>query len=234
MPLQPSWQDIALRLALAVAASALLGLDRGARGHAAGLRTTMPVGLAAALAMIQANLLLPVAGKSPGSFAVMDLMRLPLGILTGVGLIGGGAILKRGDIVRGVTTAATLWVTTVIGLCFGGGQLVLGLAGTALVVVTLFALEWLDRRLPRQYHARLAIEVAAGADLAELPRALAPEKFAAQLTQQHATHDPGRIQIAYVVTWRRREIDGPPLAFLAGLNARFTVISFEVISETPH
>jgi MgtC family len=52
-------------------------------------------------------------------------MRLPLGILTGVGFIGGGTILKRGDLVTGVTTAATLWLVTVIGLCFGGGQLAL-------------------------------------------------------------------------------------------------------------
>jgi len=54
---------------------------------------------------------------------VMDLMRLPLGILTGVGFIGGGAIFKKGDLVTGVTTAATLWMVTVIGLCLGGGQL---------------------------------------------------------------------------------------------------------------
>ena len=53
-------------------------------------------------------------------------MRLPLGILTGVGFIGGGAILKKGGSITGVTTAATLWIATVIGLCLGGGQLALG------------------------------------------------------------------------------------------------------------
>ena len=51
-----------------------------------------------------------MSGKTPESFVVMDLMRLPLGILTGVGFIGGGAILKKGDLVTGVTTAATLWL----------------------------------------------------------------------------------------------------------------------------
>ena len=50
-------------------------------------------------------------------------MRLPLGILSGVGFIGAGAILRRGDTVRGVTTAATIWLVTVVGRCFGGGQL---------------------------------------------------------------------------------------------------------------
>lgn len=95
MPLEPTWPDIAIRLALTMLACGAIGLNRGARGHAAGFRTTILVGLAASVAMIQANILLPVDGKTPASFAVMDLMRLPLGILTGVGFIGGGTILKR-------------------------------------------------------------------------------------------------------------------------------------------
>lgn len=114
MPLHPNWQDICVRLALTMIAGAIIGFNRGARGHAAGFRTTILVGLAASVAMIQANLLLSLGGKTPDSFAEMDLMRLPLGILTGVGFIGRGAILRRGDLVAGVTTAATLWVMTVI------------------------------------------------------------------------------------------------------------------------
>ena len=74
-----------------------------------GSDTTVLVGLAACVAMIEANLLLSVGGKVTDSFGSMDVLRLPLGVLTGVGFIGGGAILKRGDLVTGVTTAATLW-----------------------------------------------------------------------------------------------------------------------------
>ena len=122
MSLYPSWQDIGLRLLLTLLAAAVIGLNREARGHAVGLRTTILVSLAACVAMIQANILLPLGGKTAASFGVMDLMRLPLGILTGVGFIGAGTILRRGDLVTGVTIAATLWVVTVIGLCFGGGQ----------------------------------------------------------------------------------------------------------------
>ena len=88
-------------------AGAIIGLNRGARGHAAGFRTTILVALAASVAMIQANILLPLGGKQPDSFAVMDLMRLPLGVLTGVGFIGGGAILRKGGSITGVTTGAT-------------------------------------------------------------------------------------------------------------------------------
>jgi len=128
-------------------AGAVMGFNREARGHAAGLRTTILVGLAAAVSMIQANVLLPVEGKTTDSFGEIDLMRLPLGILTGVGFIGAGAILRRGDWIIGVTTAATLWIMTVIGLCFGGGQLALGCVATILAVITLWALRPIDVRI---------------------------------------------------------------------------------------
>src|ERR1700683_830561 len=107
MPLTLTWQEIALRLALSVVAGTLIGLDRGEHCHPAGLRTTLLVCLAAAVAMIQANLLLDTTGKAGDSFITLDLMRLPLGILTGMGFIGGGAILRRDSLVVGVTTAAT-------------------------------------------------------------------------------------------------------------------------------
>ena len=76
MPLSPGWTDIAIRLTLTMLACAIIGLNRGARGHAAGFRTTILVGLAASVAMIQAN------------------------ILTGVGFIGGGTIVKKGAAAR--------------------------------------------------------------------------------------------------------------------------------------
>jgi hypothetical protein len=79
-----------------VANPAALAQPGSPRGHAAGLRTTILVTLAASIAMIQANILLSLDGKDAGSFAVMDVMRSPLGILTGVGFLGGGAILKKG------------------------------------------------------------------------------------------------------------------------------------------
>lgn len=233
MPLYPTWQDIAQRLALTVVAGAILGLDRGARGQAAGFRTTILVALAASVAMIQANVLLPVAGKTPSSFSVLDLMRLPLGILTGVGFIGGGAILKRGDIVRGVTTAATLWIATVVGLCFGGGQLGLGLAGTGLAFFTLFALDWLDRRIPRQHHARLVVAVAKGTSPAVVPDALGGRGLRAHLLRQAGTDAPDRIELGYELRWRRAEVDGDPTELVGLVNARFDVVSFDLVSEAP-
>jgi putative Mg2+ transporter-C (MgtC) family protein len=155
MPLALTWTDVGLRIALTILGAAAIGLDRDIEGHPAGLRTVILVALAACLAMLQANWLMNTVGKASDSFVVLDLMRMPLGILTGVGFIGGGAILKRGDAVYGLTTAATLWFVTVVGLCFGGGQIGLGLAGSVLGFLTLRALKTLERRLPRERASEL-------------------------------------------------------------------------------
>jgi hypothetical protein len=85
--LAPSWQDIALRLACTVSASLAVGFNRGEHGKRAGMVTTFLVCLAASVAMIQVSLLLPLAGRASNSFIMNDLMRLPLGILTGVGFM---------------------------------------------------------------------------------------------------------------------------------------------------
>jgi putative Mg2+ transporter-C (MgtC) family protein len=162
MPLHLGWDEIALRLAATVIAGLVLGFDRSERGKAAGIRTTLLVCLAASVAMIQVNLLLPLAGRTADSFVMNDLMRFPLGILTGVGFIGGGAILRRDDLVVGVTTAATLWLATVVGLCLGAGQLGLGAAATALGVLALWGLQHVEGLLRQQRNARLAVEIEAG------------------------------------------------------------------------
>ena len=159
MPLHLNWFDIALRLVLTVAAGGLLGMERSRTGHPAGLRTTLLVTLAASVAMIQMNLLIQTNGKPPDSYAVMDLMRLPLGILTGVGFIGAGAIVRRNEFVIGLTTAATMWFATVVGLCIGGGQLILGSVSTAIGFVILWGLRFIENRLElyRPAHLRIAI-----------------------------------------------------------------------------
>src|SRR5436305_14418381 len=121
-----TWIDIALRLGLASVAGMLVGYNREARSQAAGLCTTTLVCVAACLSMVLANLLLETALPQSSGVLRVDVMRLPLGVLTGIGFIGAGAIVRRGDSVVGVATAATLWFMTLVGLTFGAGQLVLG------------------------------------------------------------------------------------------------------------
>jgi putative Mg2+ transporter-C (MgtC) family protein len=172
MPLHPEWSDITLRLLCTIAAGFLIGLDRGEHGRPAGLRTTMLVSLAATLAMIQANLLLGQAGKAPNSFVSLDVMRLPLGILSGMGFIGAGAIVRRDNLVLGVTTAATLWFVTVVGLCFGGGQLALGFAGLVLGLAVVTGLRQFERRIKQDHQGTLTVITTAGGPTEEDVRAM--------------------------------------------------------------
>jgi len=157
MPFLIDWQEIAIRLALTIVACGVLGWERGEADRAAGTRTTLVVGLAACVAMIQTNLLLVMTGKTPDSFAVADVMRLPLGILTGVGFIGAGAILRRNERVVGLTTAATLWFVTAVGLCFGGGQLMLGVVASILALIILHVLKLLDKVRSLDRHVKFHI-----------------------------------------------------------------------------
>ena len=148
MPETVTLSDVALRLACALIAGVVIGLNREAKGQAAGLRTTVLVCLAAALATIEANLLLSTRRPPGVDYTTFDVMRLPLGLLSGVGFLGAGAIVRRGDMVRGVTTAATLWFVSVAGLCIGAGQIGLGLAATGLALLVLWLLKFADRALP--------------------------------------------------------------------------------------
>ena len=232
MPLHPTWPDIGLRPLLTMVASAIIGFDRGAQGHAAGLRTTILVGLAASIAMIQANLLLSIGGKTPDSFGVMDLMRMPLGILTGVGFIGGGTILRRGDLVTGVTTAATLWATTVIGLCLGGGQLILGVAGTLLAVVTLWALKWFDIRIPREHRAMLVIRAdPASSSASDLVDLIGPAGYEAKFHRQSQIDDTQPARLWFEISWRRPDVAGPPFDFIQLVGKHYPIVSFELTVE---
>ncbi|MBE7219469.1 MAG: MgtC/SapB family protein [Caulobacteraceae bacterium] len=230
MSLTLSITDIALRIGLTILAAVLFGLDRGLRGHPAGLRTMVLVGLAAALAMISAMALLATEGKTAGSFATMDVMRLPLGILTGVGFIGGGTILRRGGLITGITTAATLWIVTVIGLCFGAGQFGLGLSGTVLGALTIWGLQWVEHRLPREGRGALVIEAATGESAAAITRSLAEDGLEATLLRQAATDDPARQRLTFALRWTRRPGDGPPLEALERIGRRHTIQRFSIPS----
>ena len=141
MPVTITWNEIALRLALTVLAGVVIGFNRGEHGRPAGMRTTLLVCLAASLSMLQANLLMNSVGKTHDSFVVLDLMRLPLGVLSGMGFIGAGAIVRKGNLVHRRHHRRHALVCYVgRSLCFGGGLLAMGLAALTLGVATFWGL----------------------------------------------------------------------------------------------
>jgi putative Mg2+ transporter-C (MgtC) family protein len=201
MPVTIAWSDVALRLVLTVVAGTLIGINRTEHGRPAGLRTTLLVCLAASISMIQANLLMNTIGKTHDSFVVLDLMRLPLGILTGVGFIGAGAILRRENRVLGVTTAATMWFVTVIGLCFGGGQIGLGITATVIGVVVLWGLKRLEGWLPQDRQGMLLLTVSDGVGNEDIRSRITRANF--QIVTFGIIHDneAGSRQLSCEVRW---------------------------------
>jgi len=212
MPLQIGWWEILLRLVLAVVAGAILGWDRRKHAHAAGMRTTLLVTLASALAMVMVNLLISQRGKAPDSFVQLDMMRLPLGVLTGVGFIGAGSIMRRGQAVTGVTTAATLWFCTVLGLVFGGGLIGLGLLGFAFAWVTLVVLKQVEQRMAQDKKGRLWFVV----DRSTMSEQALRERIVAagyKIMTWKVRYGPEGLRGACRVQWRGLEQDEgtPPL-----------------------
>ena len=148
---------VALRLALSFVAAFLLGWNREELGHPAGMRTIVLLCVAACTAMLLGSWLLTQTTGETAGLSRLDLMRLPQGILAGIGFIGAGTILKQGSTVRGVTTAATVWLATVVGLCFGAGAWSLGIAATLVSLATLQGLGWVEGYLRQRSYGTVTL-----------------------------------------------------------------------------
>jgi putative Mg2+ transporter-C (MgtC) family protein len=140
------WLQIG-ELILAFVMSALIGLEREMRQKAAGLRTYTLVGFASALIMLVSkygfmDILSPYR-------VVLDPSRIAAQIVSGIGFIGGGVIFVRRDAVRGLTTAATVWLVAAVGMACGAGLPLLAIAVTAGHFVIVCGFLPIERRLPR-------------------------------------------------------------------------------------
>lgn len=142
------------RVFAAAGAGALIGFERERHGRPAGLRTTMLAGIAAAVAMIVSEnyfLLTPAGNWRP------DPGRIGAGVLTGIGFLGAGTILRQNDAIIGVTTAASLWLVTVLGLAFGAGLFVLGSIGTGAALLILVLLPLFENQISRDCYSTLKV-----------------------------------------------------------------------------
>jgi putative Mg2+ transporter-C (MgtC) family protein len=141
----------------ALAAGAAVGLERELRGQPAGLRTHILVSLAACFLMLTA---VRQAFWSVGidhDVLRIDPVRMAHGILTGVGFLCGGVIFRTNVSVHGLTTAASLWITSALGIMFGVQLYGLAIGATALVVVVLSALRFFDQLIPQEILSQLIV-----------------------------------------------------------------------------
>lgn len=139
--------DALVRIVVAMILGAVLGVEREMTAKPAGLRTHMLVAEGSALFMVGAILLAEQSDR--GMLVGIDPTRIGSTIVTGVGFLGGGMILRSGDRVQGLTTAAGIWVAAAIGMLVGSGFFVVAIAGTGLSLVTLIGLRIIERQLLR-------------------------------------------------------------------------------------
>ncbi len=207
------WRDVGVRLLVALVAGGLIGLERSYHGRPAGFRTHALVCMASSALM-----LLPVyherwfVGVPPDTVRI-DPTRMAQGVMTGIGFLGAGVIMKEGLSVRGLTTAGSIWMTAAIGLLAGVGLYgVVGIA-TLLTLGTLSVFRWVENRMPSQLYAHHHIRFARSAVMPEPDlRALIARHGFSIANLSYRLRDEGRVFEYRMVIRTRSARNAPALA----------------------
>ncbi|HEV3496889.1 MAG TPA: MgtC/SapB family protein [Actinomycetes bacterium] len=184
----PTDLELLGRLLLAAVLGGAIGAERELNDQAAGLRTHM-------LLTIGACLFTLVSAYGFGSGIGTDPSRLAAQIVTGIGFLGGGAIVRHGLTVKGLTTAASIWATASVGVAVGAGSYILGVGGAVLVVGTLFALRRVSKLLQRWGVSReeFILATVAGFDTQRLVELVRSERADLRGLERQETGDGDRV-----------------------------------------
>ena len=150
-----------IRVLVAAALAGVIGAERELHGRPAGLRTHLLVGTGAALVMVTFALtarVLPSDGVW-GQLVRVDPGRLAAGIITGIGFLGAGTIMRTGDWVFGLTTAASIWFVGALGIAAGEGLYILATGGMLIGLIVLTVMDRLEQRIPSTVRHELVVEI---------------------------------------------------------------------------
>jgi putative Mg2+ transporter-C (MgtC) family protein len=163
--MSPDLYEMAVRIVVALIAGALIGYERSYRGRPAGFRTHALVCMASSMLMLvtvyEAHWV-----RSIGE-ARLDPTRMAQGIMTGIGFLGAGVIIQEGLSVRGLTTAASIWITAAIGILAGIGFYFPMALSVVLALGVLSAFRWIEARMPTQAYYHFDVRFARSAEVAE-------------------------------------------------------------------
>jgi len=177
MTFQSEFVEMVWRLAAAIAAGGIIGLERTYRGRAAGFRTHALVCVASSLLMLVTVYESHWFTQQVAARVVVDPTRMAQGIMTGIGFLGAGVIVKEGLTVRGLTTAASIWTTAAIGILTGIGFYFAAGIGTVATLGTLSVFRWIEGKMPAEFYANF---------LVRFPRAsVMPEPDLRRLISEH-------------------------------------------------
>jgi putative Mg2+ transporter-C (MgtC) family protein len=158
--------EMVVRLLAALVAGALIGYERSFHGRPAGLRTHVLVSLASALLML-VTAYEDHWVRTPDTEIRLDPTRMAQGIMTGIGFLGAGVIVKEGLNVRGLTTAASIWITAGIGILAGVGLYLPLVVSVVLTLAVLSVFRWIEMRVPTQAYYNFDVQYDREGNLSE-------------------------------------------------------------------
>src|SRR5215217_4941191 len=158
---------VVTRIAVALLIGGMIGFERTFHGRPAGFRTHSLVSVASALLMLVTVYQSDWMTATPLEAIRTDPTRMAQGIMTGIGFLGAGVIFKEGLTVRGLTTAASIWMTAAIGILVGVGFYLAALVGTVAALLILSGFRVVEMRLPSEFYAHHTLKFAREAVLPE-------------------------------------------------------------------
>jgi putative Mg2+ transporter-C (MgtC) family protein len=193
-----------IRLLVAMVLGGLVGMERQTRGRAAGLRTNILVCLGSAAIIVAFQKLSMEFNVGAESAIRMDPARAAAGVITGIGFLGAGTIVKSKDFVRGLTTAASIWVVSSIGVTIGLGEYVIGVVLTLLVLVALYILH----RLPIKSDHYFSLQLKWAGDLGLLNEVTDQlDRAGARIKNRSVSRQPKIKCCEVVLVFRMRQIE---------------------------
>ena len=225
------WHDnyaaIALHLLIALAAGAIIGLERSYHGRPAGFRTHALVCLSSCMLMVMTVYQDTWFEAFSLERANIDPTRMAQGIMTGIGFLGAGVIMRDGLTVRGLTTAASIWITAGIGVMIGVGFYFPAGIATAMTLIVLSVFRWIERRMPIEFYANLTVAFTRGATLPEADlRSIVERQGFVVANMNYSVTGEGQIfEYQMVIHSPERE---KTRELAAALNALSTVTGFRI------
>ena len=147
--------EICARIALAMTIGGIIGWERENSNRPAGLRTHMLVAIGAAVVMMMGEISL----EKYANITTMDPTRLGAQVISGIGFLGAGTIMREGLTVKGLTTAASLWAVACLGLAAGGGFYEPAILGTIAIIITLTIFDYLEKKFRKIKRKGLSIDM---------------------------------------------------------------------------
>lgn len=200
-------KSILFRLVLASLLGAIIGFERDIHGRAAGLRTNLLVSLGSAIfVVLSESIAVSYSQQISDAYLRADPSRIAAQIITGIGFLGAGAIIKSGLTIRGLTTAACLWISAGIGMSAGAGYIDIGISATAISLFALIVLNKFERFYSKDSYRLLNVETSNQEDITKIINVLKRENLRIIYLDKEKNYSDNVMKICFTLKLRHKDI----------------------------